>query len=151
MARRFSMPFRPPSALPFDSSWPTIRESLSSPHFDGSPMSMPKPVRKPWLRNTPTVGCDTLMLSRPIFALEVSPIVLAAHAPISSPARKLSVANVMSAESIGSSGVSSASTTRPASRAIFTEEVIALVSEATRRIPPAPAATQVSIAATCVS
>ncbi len=43
----------------------------------------------------------------------------AVHLPISSPAAKLSVANVMSAASAGSGGVSRAMTNRPASLAFF--------------------------------
>ncbi len=46
-------------------------------------------------------------------ASDVSPIVAAAHSPISTPALKLSVAKVASAASAGSNGVSSAITSMP--------------------------------------
>ena len=80
-----------------------------------------------------------------------SPSVAAAQAPISRPASKLSVPSVASAASIGSSGVSSAITRMPASRAFFTDSTIPLVSEGTSRMPLAPSAMQVSIAATWLS
>lgn len=75
----------------------------------------------------------------------------AAHLPISSPAKKLSVAKVISAESIGSSGVSNAMTTMPASRACLTADTMDDVSDAVSRMPLAPSAMQVSMAATWVS
>ncbi len=75
----------------------------------------------------------------PILALAASsPRLAAAHWPISSPARKLSVAKVASAASIGSSGVSSAMTRRPASRAWVTAPTMDEVSEAVSRMPLAP-------------
>ena len=80
-----------------------------------------------------------------------SPSLAAAHWPISSPARKLSVAKVASAASIGSSGVSRAMTSSPASRARLIGSTMALVSEAVIRMPLAPEAMQVSIACTWVS
>ena len=80
-----------------------------------------------------------------------SPSEAAAHLPISSPARKLSVAKVASAASIGSSGVSSAMTRRPASRACLTGPTIALVSDAVIRMPFAPSAMHDSMAATWLS
>ncbi len=87
-----------------------------------------------------------------IFAFSASaPSFARAHWPISSPALKLSVAKVASAASIGSSGVSSAITRIPASRACCSGPVIALVSEAAMRMPFAPSAMQVSIAATWLS
>ena len=78
----------------------------------------------------------------------LSPSVLAAHWPISSPALKLSVAKVASAALIGSSGVSSAITRMPASRAFSMVGTIALVSLGVIRMPLAPAAIRLSIAAT---
>ena len=59
-------------------------------------------------------------------SLALSPSVALAHWPISSPALKLSVAKVASAASIGSSGVSSAMTRMPASRAFLTVGTIAV-------------------------
>ena len=100
--------------LPEPTSWPTMRESSSSPQTLGSPTSMPKPCRKPWLRFTPTTGCAGMMLIRPILAFAASsPILAAAHWPMSRPASKLSVAKVMSTASGGSVAVSSAMTTTP--------------------------------------
>ncbi len=59
---------------------------------------MPKPIMKPWSRRTSTVGCDGVRSRKPILAsLALSPSVAAAHAPISLPALKLSVAKVASA------------------------------------------------------
>ena len=113
---------------------------------------MPKPVMKPWSRSTSTVGCDGLRSRKAIRASAASsPSVAAAHSPISRPASKLSVARVASAASIGSSGVSSAMTSTPASRAICTDGTMAAVSEGTSRMPLAPSAMQVSIAATWLS
>jgi hypothetical protein len=57
----------------------------------------------------------------------------------------------MSAASIGSSGVSRAMTSRPASRAFWTVGTMPFVSEAVIRIPLAPSAMQVSMAATWLS
>ena len=76
------------------------------------------------------------------------PIFAFAHWPIRTPARKLSVANVASAASAGSKGVSSAITRRPASRARRTVSASAPGSDGVIRIPFAPAATRLSIAAT---
>jgi len=78
----------------------------------------------------------------------LSPRVFAAHSPISWPALKLSVAKVASAASIGSSGVSSAITRMPASRACWIVGTIALVSLGVIRMPFAPAAIRLSTAAT---
>ena len=72
----------------------------------------------------------------------------AAHWPINSPARKLSVANVASAASIGSSGVSRAITISPASRASSIVGTIATVSLGVIMNPAAPAAMRSSIAVT---
>ena len=151
-ARRFSIARRPPSSLPAVTSLPTMRGSVSSPHLFGSPRSMPKPCKKPWSRSTPTVGWLMAMSSIAILALAASaPSVAAAHLPMSSPARKLSVAKVASAASIGSSGVSRAITTSPASRACLTAGTIDAVSDAVRSMPFAPSAMQVSMAWTWVS
>ena len=93
------------------------------------------------------MGWLTARSSIAIFAsAAASPSVPAAHLPISSPARKLSVAKVASAASIGLSGVSSAITRRPASRACCTEDTMEDVSEAAIRMPFAPSRMQVSIA-----
>ena len=81
-----------------------------------------------------------------IFADSGSSIVAAAHWPISSPALKLSVANVASAASIGSSGVSRAITTSPASRASSIVGTIATVSLGVIMNPAAPAEMRSSIA-----
>ena len=90
--------------------------------------------------------------SMPILAFAASaPSWAAAHLPPSSPARKLSVAKVASAASMGSSGVSKAMTSKPASRACLTDVVIEDVSDAVNRIPSAPSAIHVSIACTWVS
>ncbi len=61
---------------------------------------------------------------------------------------KLSVAMVASAASIGSSGVSSAITRMPASRAFWIVGTIALVSLGVIRMPLAPAEIRLSTAAT---
>src|SRR4030095_8253861 len=99
-----------------------------------------------------TVGWDSIASTNAMRAsLALSPRVLAAQAPISSPALKLSVAKVASAALVGSSGVSSAITRMPACRAFSTDGTIALVSLAVMRMPLAPAAIRFSMAATCVS
>ena len=76
-----------------------------------------------------------------------SPSVAAAHSPIRTPAWKLSVAKVASAASAGFSGVSSAITRSPASRARLQRTgTMADVSDAVIRMPDAPLAMQVSTA-----
>ena len=102
LASSVSIALRPPSSLPAVTSWPTMRGSVSSPHFDLSAVSIPKPIMKPWSRSTPTVGCDTARSRNAILAsLALSPIVALAHSPISLPASRLSVAKVASAAVIG--------------------------------------------------
>ena len=65
-----------------------------------------------------------------------SPSVALAHWPIRRPALRLSVAKVASAASIGSSGVSSTITIRPASRAFWMVGTIALTSRTARSQSP---------------
>ena len=111
---------------------------------------MPKPFMKPWSRWKSTVGCVRAEVEEGDLGVlaALSPSVPLAHSPISSPALKLSVAKVASAASIGSSGVSSAITRRPASRAFLIVGTIALESLGVIRKPFAPAEIRLSIAAT---
>ena len=112
--------------------------------------SMPKPFMKPWSRSTSTVGWFGVQVEQGDLgvARPCRRACALAHSPISSPALKLSVAKVASAASIGSSGVSSAITRMPASRAFLTVGTMALVSLGVIRMPLAPSAIRLSIAAT---
>src|SRR5438128_2404671 len=113
---------------------------------------MPNPFMKPWSRATSTVGWFSSASRKATWGvLVLAPSVLAAHAAMSRPALKLSVAKVASAASMGSSGVSRAMTRMPASRAFFTVGTMALVSLGVMRMPLAPAEMRFSMAATCVS
>ena len=108
---------------------------------------MPKPDRKPWSRWTSTETPFGLRSSIAILACVPAASNFAlAHCPIRLPAWKLSVANVASAASGGSTGVSSAMTSIPACLALSSDGTIALESFAVIMKPLAPAEIRFSMA-----
>ena len=107
---------------------------------------IPKPFRKPLWRRMPTETPGARSIVTTLASVPSFSNFAFAHAPISSPAFSLSVANSASAASSGSGGVSSAMTVTPAARAFSIAGTIALDCAGVIRMPFAPLVTMFSIA-----